>query len=100
MTDDPTRPTPRTPIPAPTPARPLPERFEIRLAGHLDPRWSTWLDGLEPRACPDGTTTLTGPIADQAALHGLLARIRDLGIPLLAVTPIDDQPTSTTRPTA
>lgn len=86
MTDDPTRPEPWTP----TPARPLPERYQVRLAARLDPRWSAWLDGLTPRTCPDGTTTLSGPIADQAALHGLLARIRDLGIPLLAVTPLGD----------
>jgi hypothetical protein len=95
MTDDPTRP----PTSTPAPTRPLPQRFEIRLAGRLDPRWSTWLDGLEPRSCPDGTTALRGPIADQAALHGLLARIRDLGIPLLAVTPLDDEPTSAPPPT-
>lgn len=91
MTDHPIR----RPAPAPASARPLPQRYEIRLAGHLDPRWSAWLDGLTPRSCPDGTTTLSGPIADQAALHGLLARIRDLGIPLLAVTPLDDQPATT-----
>jgi hypothetical protein len=94
MTDDPTRPP--TAAPPPPSAFPLPQQFEIRLAGRLDPRWSTWLDGLEPRPCPDGTTTLRGPIADQAALHGLLARIRDLGIPLLAVTPLDDPSTPTT----
>lgn len=96
MTDDPTRP----PTPVPARARRLPERFEIRLAGRLDPRWSAWLDGLELRSHDDGTTVLRGPIADQAALHGLLARIRDLGIPLIAVTPLDDEPTSTTPPTA
>lgn len=86
MTDDPTRPLPRA----------LPTRYELRLAGRLDPRWSTWFDGLTPRSCPDGTTVLVGPVADQAALHGLLARIRDLGIPLLAVTPLDDPSTPTT----
>ena len=86
MTDDPTRPLPRA----------LPTGYELRLAGRLDPRWSTWLDGLTPHSCPDGTTTLRGPVADQAALHGLLARIRDLGIPLLAVTPLDDPSTPIT----
>lgn len=86
MTDDPTRPL----------SRALPTGYEIRLAGRLDPRWSAWFDGLTPSACPDGTTTLRGPVADQAALHGLLARIRDLGIPLLAVTPLDDPSTPIT----
>jgi hypothetical protein len=59
--------------------------YEIRLQGLLDDSWSDWLDGLtiEPRAC--GETLLSGPIRDQAALHGLLNKIRDLGLPLLCV---------------
>lgn len=60
--------------------------YEIRLGGTLDRRWEAWFDGLAVSHEPDGTTVLRGAIADQAALHGLLARIRDLGIPLLAVT--------------
>ena len=63
-----------------------PTTYEIRLAGHLDPRWATRFGGLALRLEPDGTTVLSGPIADQAALHGLLQRVRDLGIPLVSVT--------------
>ena len=63
--------------------------YEIRLAGHLDPRWAARFDGLEVRHAPDGTTVLHGPIADQAALHGVLQQIRDLGIPLVAITATD-----------
>lgn len=62
--------------------------YEIRLAGHLDARWAARLDGLAMRHEPDGTTVLSGSIADQAALHGLLQRVRDLGIPLVSVTRI------------
>jgi hypothetical protein len=69
--------------------------YEIRLEGRLDARWSVWFDGLTLTAGPDGTTTLRGPVVDQAALHGLLQRLRDLGLPLLAVTQLepDDPPT-------
>lgn len=63
--------------------------YEIRLAGHLDPRWAARFDGLTVRHAADGTTVLSGPIADQAALHGVLQQIRDLGIPLVAVTATD-----------
>lgn len=59
---------------------------EIRLRGHLHPRWAATLDGLTIRAEADGTTRLTGPVADQAALHGVLTRFADLGIPLISVT--------------
>jgi hypothetical protein len=61
-------------------------RYEIRLKGHLEPRWATWFDGLSLSHESDGTTTLRGPIVDQAALHGVLQRIRDLGLPLVSVT--------------
>jgi hypothetical protein len=57
----------------------------LRLDGHLDARWSTWFDGLTLTHEDDGTTTLSGEVADQAALHGLLTKVRDLGAPLLAV---------------
>jgi hypothetical protein len=62
------------------------ERYAIRVAGQLDPRWSTWFDGLTVRREGDGTTVLIGVIADQAALHGLLQRVRDLGLQLISVT--------------
>jgi hypothetical protein len=66
-----------------------PRRYEIRLKGHLDDRWAAWFDGLTITRQDDGTTLLTGPVADQAALHGLLSKVRDLGLPLIAVIQVD-----------
>jgi hypothetical protein len=63
--------------------------YEIRVDGHLDDRWVAWFDGLDLTHEGDGTTTLRGPVVDQTALHGLLQRIRDLGLPLVSVTTID-----------
>lgn len=62
-----------------------PANYEIRLAGHLDRHWSDWFDGLTLILEADGTTTLQGSVADQAALHGLLAKVRDLGTFLISV---------------
>ena len=59
--------------------------YEIRLRGHLGPEWSEWLDGFAITNEGNGETVLSGSVADQAALFGLLARVRDLGLPLLAV---------------
>lgn len=59
--------------------------YEIRIQGRLDDRWSTWLDGLTLYQTDDGTTVLRGPVTDQAALHGLLHKLRDIGLPLLSV---------------
>jgi hypothetical protein len=61
-------------------------QYEIRLQGHLDARWAAWFDGLSLRPERDGTTVIQGVVVDQSALHGLLARVRDLGLPLIAVT--------------
>ncbi len=62
--------------------------YEIHLRGRLDQRWTSWFDGMTITALDDGTTVLRGAVSDQAALHGLLARLRDLGLPLLAVTQV------------
>ena len=61
------------------------ERYRIELQSEIDGDWSTWLGNFELTHTPAGHTILTGEVADQAALHGLLARIRDLGIPILLV---------------
>ena len=62
-----------------------PQTYEIRLKGHLDRRWADWFAGLEVTLEEEGETLLTGVLVDQAALHGLLRRVRDLGMPLLPV---------------
>jgi hypothetical protein len=62
------------------------DNFAIRVRGHLDARWSTWFDGLTVTTHKDGTTLIEGPVADQAALFGLLQKLRDMGVPLLSVT--------------
>jgi hypothetical protein len=83
----------RTPIPD----RPEVAHYEIRLAGHLDPRWTFWFDGLTVSSQADGTTLVSGTVADQAALHGVLQRVRDLGLPLVSVMRVEgersDRPT-------
>lgn len=56
--------------------------FEIRLKGHLSARWANWFEGMTITLTEDGDTILTGPVADQAALHGLLKKVRDFGLPL------------------
>jgi hypothetical protein len=62
--------------------------YEFVVQGHLDPRWSEWLDGMVVAQSDDGTSTLTGPVTDQAALFGRLNRIRDLGLTLISVQQI------------
>lgn len=59
--------------------------YEIRVKGHLGGRWSEWFDGMEITNLENGEALLSGEIADQAALHGVLAKVRDLGLPLVAV---------------
>ena len=66
-----------------------PGRYEIRVKGRLDTRWAAWFDGLTLTHGSDGTTIIHGPVADQAALHGLLQKIRDLGLPLISVNHVD-----------
>ena len=73
----------------PTPDRPEAGRYEIRLTGRLDAHWAVWFDGLTVSHEGDGTTVITGRIADQAALHGVLQRVRDLGLPLISVTRLE-----------
>lgn len=62
------------------------ERYEIRVRGHLGSRWVPWFGGLNLSNEDDGTTVISGPVVDQAALHGLLQKLRDLGITLLSLT--------------
>lgn len=62
--------------------------YQVRLKGQLDARWSGWFEGMVVTLTEDGDMLLTGPVADQAALHGLLRKVRDLGIPLVSVNEI------------
>ena len=64
-------------------------RYDIRVMGHLDPRWAAWFDGLVLTKESDGTTIIHGPVVDQAALHGVLQKLRDIGMPLVSVTQVD-----------
>jgi len=68
-----------------------PTVYKIRLKGHLGPEWSDWFEGLTVTLEEDGTTLLIGPVTDQAALHGLLKKVRDLGMPLLSVCPVENR---------
>jgi hypothetical protein len=66
-----------------------PTHYELRLAGHLDEHWAAWFGDVTLTRETDGTTTLRGIVADQADLHGLLAKVRDLGATLISVNTID-----------
>ena len=63
--------------------------YEIRLKGHLEARWGEWFEGLTITLEENGDTLLSGPLADQAALHGILKKVRDLGLTLLSVNPVE-----------
>ena len=70
-------------------------QYEVRVRGHLGSRWAAWFDGLRLVAEDDGTTVIRGPLVDQAALHGLLQKLRDVGIPLVSLTQLPtDAPTT------
>jgi hypothetical protein len=70
--------------PDPRPDADRPMVYQIRVKGHLDPQWSEWFGGLSITLEDNGDTLLTGPVEDQAALHGLLRNVRDLGMPLIS----------------
>jgi len=72
-----------TPNPTTDPRQPI--VYQIRIQGHLSAEWTDWFDGLSITLQDNGETLLTGPVVDQAALYGLLRKVRDLGLPLLAV---------------
>ena len=74
---------------SPDPNQPM--IYEIRIAGHLPSRWSAWFEGLAITREPGGTTLLSGPVADQPALYGLLKKVRDTGLTLIAVNQIPPQ---------
>ena len=74
-------------------------RYEIRLKGHLEARWAAWFDAASLTHESDGTTVIRGALVDQAALLGLLGKVRDLGLPLIAVTQLDGTHASEPDPT-
>ena len=69
--------------------------YQIRIKGHLGHQWTDWFEGLTITLEEDGDTLLTGPVIDQAALHGLLKKVRDLGMPLVSIRPIEPGPPTT-----
>lgn len=80
---------PNTPNPIPNTSK---DRvYQIRVKGHLGPRWADWFEDLAISAEVNGDTLLTGPVVDQAALHGLLRKVRDLGLPLLSVIRLEPE---------
>jgi hypothetical protein len=85
---------------APRGDHPGPDRYEVRVKGHLAGRWAAWFDGLTLTPQSDGTTLIEGPVVDQAALHGLLQKVRDTGMPLVSVEHVEPAPpaSSTTTP--
>jgi hypothetical protein len=82
----------------PNPSHDIPEHYQLRIQGHLMPCWSETFEGMQLTLTKNGETLIRGPVADQAALHGLLARIRDLNLTLISVTRV--QPERHSNPTA
>ncbi len=66
-----------------------PAIYQIRIKGQMNPQWKVWFEGLAITLDEGGDTLITGPVADQAALHGLLKKVRDLGLPLISVCPVE-----------
>ncbi len=66
--------------------------YQIRIKGHLDPQWTNWFEGMTITLEDNGDTLLTGSVVDQAGLHGLLKKVRDLGMPLVSVCPVETGP--------
>jgi len=75
------------------PSQPI--TYQIRIKGHLGYQWTDWFEGLTITLEDNGDTLLTGPVIDQAALHGLLKKVRDLGMPLVSVSPLEHGPSTT-----
>ena len=71
--------------------------YQIRVRGHLGRQWTEWFEGLTITLEANGDTLLTGPVVDQAALHGFLRKVRDLGMPLLSVTSVEPGPTEAAK---
>ena len=80
----------------PAPSQPV--VYQIRLKGHLGHEWTDWFGGLSITLEANGDTLLTGPVIDQTALHGLLKKVRDLGLPLVPVSPVEPGPSITLGP--
>jgi hypothetical protein len=74
--------------------------YQIRIKGHLGPQWTDWFEGLIITQEENGDTLLTGPVVDQAALHGLLKKVRDLGMPLTSVTRVEPDQDDAAQPDA
>jgi hypothetical protein len=81
--------------PKPTPSQPM--VYQIRLKGHLDSQWTDWFEGLTITLEKDGNTLLTGPLVDQSALHGLLKKVRNLGMPLISISQVQFNETHSYR---